>query len=518
MPLRKVLVANRGEIARRIISACKELGIQTVAVYSEADEDAPFVSEADFAYPIGGAPASESYLNIPKILEVAQQAGVDAIHPGYGFLAENPIFAQACQDAGIRFIGPRPEVIRLLGDKGEAKRVAEQVGVPTVPGFTPTEDVPLEALLEHARAIGFPVLLKAVAGGGGKGMRIVQSEEEFLPSAESARREAEGAFGDPRLMIERYIPRPRHVEVQILGDEYGNLIHLYERECSIQRRHQKIIEEAPSPILDPETRTALTDSALRLAKAVGYTNAGTCEFLVEETSEGLRFYFLEVNTRLQVEHPVTELITGVDLVHWQLRIASGEPLTLSQDSLPMRGHAIEARLYAEDPTNDFAPQLGTISAWHAPHLPSIRIDAGIIAGNTLTHHYDPMIAKVIAWAEDRQIACNRLLNALQQVIVLGVRTNLEFLIDLLSHPAFRAGALHTGFLEEHPLHKAKQSDIPPQEVLLALALIEPQEVLLALALIEPLTQRQRPVQGISPAPTTSVWEQIGHWRIGTRSL
>ncbi len=505
-PIRKVLVANRGEIARRIITACRELGIRTVAVYSNADRELPFVYEADEAYPIGAAPASESYLNIPKIIEVARQAGADAIHPGYGFLSENPTFAQACAEAGIRFVGPRPEVIRLLGDKSAAKRVAEQVGVPTVPGFTPTEYVPPETLLEHARAIGFPVLLKAVAGGGGKGMRVVESEADFIPAAESAQREAEGAFGDPRLMLERYIPRPRHVEVQVLGDEYGNIIHLFERECSIQRRHQKIIEESPSPVIDPATRQALTESAVRLAQAVRYTNAGTFEFLVEQTEQGLRFYFLEVNTRLQVEHPVTEMVTGVDLVHWQLRIASGEPLTLTQEAFTMRGHAIEARLYAEDPANDFAPQIGTLTAWYAPHLPGVRIDTGVETGNTITHHYDPMIAKVIAWASDRESACNRLVNALQQMVVLGVRTNLEFLIDLLQHPAFRAGALHTGFLGEHPI--TPSTDMPPLEVLQALAVLDP------------LSQRQR---GIGRTPATdslappNLWEQLGYWRIGVRT-
>jgi 3-methylcrotonoyl-CoA carboxylase, alpha subunit (EC 6.4.1.4) len=309
---RKVLVANRGEIARRVIQACRELGIRSVAVYSEADAGAPFVREADEAYLLGGAPASESYLNIPRILEVAQRAGAEAIHPGYGFLSENPEFAQACAQAGMVFIGPRPEVIRLLGDKGEAKRAAERAGVPTVPGYNPPHAATPDELLREAQRLGFPVLLKAVAGGGGKGMRVVESPDAFLEAAESAAREAQNAFGDPRLMLERYLARPRHIEVQILADQHGRVIHLHERECSIQRRHQKIIEESPSPALSPETRAMICDAAVRLAETVGYTNAGTVEFLYEATPDGERFYFLEVNTRLQVEHPVTEMVTGVD--------------------------------------------------------------------------------------------------------------------------------------------------------------------------------------------------------------
>ncbi len=499
--MRKVLIANRGEIARRIITACRELGLATVAVYSDADRDAPFVYEADEAYWLGDAPARESYLAIPKIIEIARACGADAIHPGYGFLAENAEFAQACQEAGICFIGPSPEVIRLLGDKGAAKRIAEQNGIPTVPGFNPAEYVDAHTLLEQARRIGFPVLLKAVAGGGGKGMRTVWEESEFLHAAESAQREAEAAFGDPRLMIERYIPRPRHVEVQILADTHGTVLHFFERECSIQRRHQKIIEESPSPVLDDATRAALTDAAVKLARAVGYTNAGTVEFLVEETPDGLRFYFLEVNTRLQVEHPVTEMVTGVDLVHLQLRVASGEPLGLPQDAIRQRGHAIEARLYAEDPANAFAPSLGTVQVWEVPHLPHVRIDSGIVAGNTITHHYDPMIAKLIAWGENREQAIRRLIQALERTVVLGVRTNLGFLIDLLRHPAFQEGKLHTGFLEEYPLTgEPEELSLP---VMAALGLAE--------TLLRPRTQAH-PVQ--DGAPVADPWQTLGAWQIG----
>ncbi|MDW8050966.1 MAG: biotin carboxylase N-terminal domain-containing protein [Armatimonadota bacterium] len=498
---RKVLVANRGEIARRVIHACRELGIRSVAVYSEADANAPFVREADEAYLLGGAPAAESYLNIPRILEIAQRAGAEAIHPGYGFLSENPEFAEACEQAGIVFIGPRAEVIRLLGDKGAAKRAAERAGVPVVPGYTPEGAATPEALLEAARELGFPVLLKAVAGGGGKGMRVVDSPDRFVEIAESAAREALNAFGDPRLMLERYIMRPRHIEVQILADQHGTVLHLNERECSIQRRHQKIIEESPSPALDAAMRAAICDAAVRLAEAVGYTNAGTVEFLYEQTPDGARFYFLEVNTRLQVEHPVTEMTTGIDLVQWQIRIAAGERLDFTPPA--PRGHAIEARLYAEDPENDFAPSPGTLTVYHQPHLPGVRFDSGVEAGSVITHHYDPMIAKVIAHAPDRPSAIRRLVNALEQTVVLGVRTNQAFLIDLLQHPAFMAGDLHTGFLQEHRV--SAPAGLPPTPVLLGLALLEP--------LTRQRTQQPVAADGYRYA-IPSPWEQLGRWRIG----
>ena len=497
---RKVLIANRGEIARRIIAACHELGIRAVAIYSEADKDAPFVREADEAYLLGDAPAPESYLAIDKILAIAQRAKADAIHPGYGFLAENADFAQACQQAGIAFIGPTASVIRRLGDKGEAKRLTERAGAPVVPGFIPQKPLTPDQLLQKARQIGFPLLLKAVAGGGGKGMRIVQEESEFLHAAESAAREAEGAFGDPRLMLERYLRHPRHVEVQILADHHGKVLHLFERECSIQRRYQKIIEESPSPALDAETRAALTDAAVRIMQAAGYTNAGTVEFLLEETPNGVCFYFLEVNTRLQVEHPVTEMVTGLDIVHWQLRIAMGEPLPFEQSEIPLRGHAMEARLYAEDPANDFAPSLGTIATWHAPHLPGVRIDSGVEQGSLVTHHYDPLLAKIIAWGMDREQARQRLLHALQRMAILGIRTNQEFLINVLSHSAFQAGRLHTGFLQEHSELLTPEVEAPP-------------EALVALAMLAMIGQRiSAASKADSPAP--NVWEQLGRWRLG----
>jgi 3-methylcrotonyl-CoA carboxylase alpha subunit len=495
---RKVLIANRGEIARRVIAACRELGIRTVAVYSEADADAPFVAEADEAYLLGDAPASQSYLAIDKIVAVAQQAGVDAIHPGYGFLAEHADFAQRCQQAGITFIGPDSTVIRRLGDKGEAKRLAERAGVPILSGFVPQKPLTPEQLLQKARQIGFPLLLKAVAGGGGKGMRIVEAESEFLHAAESASREAESAFGDPRLMLERYLPRPRHIEVQILADQHGTVLHLYERECSIQRRYQKIIEESPSPALDAATRAAITEAAVRIAQAAGYTNAGTVEFLLEETAEGARFYFMEVNTRLQVEHPVTEMVTGLDLVQWQLRIAMGEALPFKQHDILSRGHAIEARLYAEDPGNDFAPSLGRLEVWHTPQLPGVRIDSGVARGAVITHHYDPMLAKVIAWGETREHARRRLLHALQQTAVLGVRTNLALLIEVLAHPDFQAGKLHTRFLHDHPELMQAAAE-PPAEVLVALAMLASRPAARPPAMAQPTLP--------------NIWEQLGHWRI-----
>jgi len=476
------------------------MGVRTVAVYSDADKDAPFVHEADEAYPLGDAPATESYLAIDKILAIAQRAGVDAIHPGYGFLAENADFAQACQQAGIVFIGPEASVIRRLGDKGEAKRLAERAGAPVVPGFVPQKPLTPEQLLQKARQIGFPLLLKAVAGGGGKGMRIVQEESQFLHAAESAAREAEGAFGDPRLMLERYLLHPRHVEVQILADHHGKVLHLFERECSIQRRYQKIIEESPSPAIDTETRAALTDAAVRIMQAAGYTNAGTVEFLLEEAPEGARFYFLEVNTRLQVEHPVTEMVTGLDLVHWQLRIAMGEPLPFEQSELSLRGHAIEARLYAEDPAHNFAPSLGTITVWHAPHLPGVRIDSGVERGSVVTHHYDPLLAKVIAWGVNRQQAHQRLLHALQRMAILGIHTNQPFLIDVLNHPAFQAGKLHTGFLQEHA-------------ELLKPAMEAPPEALVAIAMLA-LSRQRRSVTSKPETLAPNVWEQLGRWRLG----
>ncbi len=441
----RVLIANRGEIAVRIIRACRELRVGTVAVYSDPDAAAPHVWMADEAVPIGPAEPVHSYLNIGRIIDAARATGAQAIHPGYGFLAESAECAAACRDAGIVFIGPPPEVIAALGNKTQARRLAEQAGVPVVPGFDEPRAADMD-LRDAARRLGLPVLLKAAAGGGGKGMRILRRLEDLDTLLGSARREARTAFGDDAIIMEKLIDRPRHVEVQILADAEGRAIHLGERECSIQRRYQKIVEEAPSVIVDPDLRAGLGRAALRVVAAAGYVNAGTAEFLVDCDR---RFYFNEVNTRLQVEHPVTELVTGMDLVHQQLRIASGEPLGVSQGDVALRGHAIECRVYAEDPEADFAPSPGRVLYLCEPDLPGVRIDSGIRAGQDITIHYDPILAKVIAWAPDRALALRRMQQALSDYVLLGPRANLAYLQAIVAHPAFAAGDLSTEFLHEH---------------------------------------------------------------------
>ena len=442
--LRRVLVANRGEIAARVLRTCREMGLGTVAVYSDADRRAPHVALADVAVRLGPAPAADSYLSIPAILDAARATGADAIHPGYGFLSENADFARAVVEAGLTFIGPSPLVIQLLGSKQEAKRRAIGAGVPVVPGYN--GDDQRAATLEHeARAIGFPLLVKASAGGGGKGMRIVRRPDELAYALDAARREAKGAFGDDTLLLERYVERPRHVEIQILGDHHGNLVHLWERECSIQRRHQKVIEEAPSPALTPELRQTMGAAGVAVGRAVGYTSAGTVEFILGPDGQ---FYFLEVNTRLQVEHPVTELTTGLDLVREQLRVARGEPLGYG-DAPPQRGHAIEVRLYAEDPAGGYLPTTGTLAAFELPAAPGLRVDAGVTTGSEIGIHYDPMLAKVIAHAPSRGDAAALLAWALERAVIAGVVTNRELLARVLRHPAFLAGELDTHFLERH---------------------------------------------------------------------
>ncbi len=441
----KVLIANRGEIAVRIIRACREGGVGTVAVYSDPDAAAPHVWMADEAVPVGPAEPLRSYLNIGRIIDAARGTGAQAIHPGYGFLAESAAFAAACRDAGLVFVGPPPEVIAALGNKTQARRLADRAGVPVVPGFDEPRATD-EDFRGAARRLGLPVLLKAATGGGGKGMHIVGRLEDLDTLLGSARREARVAFGDDAIIMEKLIDRPRHVEVQILADARGGAMHLGERECSIQRRHQKIIEEAPSVAMDASLRAALGRAALRVVQAAGYVNAGTVEFLVDREQH---FYFNEVNTRLQVEHPVTELVTGMDLVHEQLRIASGEPLGVSQGDVVLRGHAIECRVYAEDPEADFAPSPGKVLHLCEPNLPGVRIDSGIRAGQDITIYYDPILAKVIAWAPNRAMALRRMLQALAGYALLGPRTNLVYLQAIVSHPAFAAGDLSTEFLHEH---------------------------------------------------------------------
>ena len=453
-PIRKILIANRAEIALRVMRTCRTMGIASVAVYSSADEQAPHVLFADEAVHIGPAPSKNSYLNIDKIIEAARRTGADAIHPGYGFLSENAEFAEACVNAEITFIGPTAEAIRSMGSKTNARRMISEAKVPIVPGYDGREQSP-NKLRARAEAIGLPVLIKASAGGGGKGMRVVRDPGEIGTAIESAQREAEKAFGDGTLLLEKYIDRARHIEVQILGDHYGNLIHLFERECSIQRRHQKVIEESPSPALNPELRKQICDAAIAAGKAINYTNAGTVEFIVAPTGE---FYFIEMNTRLQVEHPVTEMITGLDLVRLQIETAEGKALALAQGDITQKGHAIEARLYAEDPNNDFLPATGTILQWDAPQSDVLRIDAGVANGTEIGIHYDPMLAKTIAYGNDRETARNKLRYGLERLFVAGVRTNREFLLQVISHPAFVCGDYHTELIDSRLRELTRQSN------------------------------------------------------------
>ncbi|TCJ16158.1 acetyl-CoA carboxylase biotin carboxylase subunit [Rubrobacter taiwanensis] len=460
----RILIANRGEIAVRIIRACRELGIAAVAVYSEADAGALHVRLADESYLLGPAAPAESYLNIERILDAVRESGAEAVHPGYGFLAENADFARAVEEAGAVWIGPPPEAMELMGSKVAAKRLAEKADVPTVPGYT-GDDTSVEKLAEEAGRIGFPVLIKASAGGGGRGMRAVRDPGEFPDAVESAQREALSAFGDGRVFLEKLIERPRHIEVQVLGDNHGNVVHLGERECSIQRRHQKIIEESPSPALTPEEREELGEAAVRLAEAAGYRNAGTVEFMLE----GHRFYFLEMNTRLQVEHPVTELVTGRDLVELQIRVAAGERLPFAQESVELTGSAIEARVYAEDPET-FMPTGGRILLFRPPEGPGIRNDAGVESGDEVPVNYDPMIGKLIVYAPDRPAAVSRMQEALRSYVIEGVVTNLPLLRRVAGHPAFAAGDTSTDFLETHGL--VGRPGEAPAEALLAAAVEE----------------------------------------------
>ena len=449
----KVLIANRGEIAVRVIRACREMGIATVAVFSDADREALHVLQADMAVPLGPAPAAESYLNQDKIIAAARATGAQAVHPGYGFLAENASFAEACAAAGLVFIGPPPAALRAMGDKMAARRVAEQVGVPLVPGTTqPLADGAEAARI--ARDIGYPVMIKAAMGGGGKGMRLVHAYAELEGALRAARSEAGAAFGDATVYIERYIAAPRHIEVQVLADGHGTVVHLGERECSIQRRHQKLVEESPSSFVEPDMRRRMGEAACRLAAAVGYVNAGTVEFLVDHER---KFYFLEMNTRLQVEHPVTELVTGRDLVREQIRIAAGEKLGYTQDDIVFTGHAIECRINAEDPDANFMPSPGKILGLRAPGGPWVRDDAGVYEGYTVPRHYDTLMAKLIVWAPDRDGAIARMDRALAEYHVSGVRTTLPVLRRILRHPDFAAGRIDTHFMERLPAGHADDS-------------------------------------------------------------
>ncbi len=459
--IKRLLIANRGEIAVRIIQTCRELGVETVAVFSDADRHALHVALANQAVHIGPSAALHSYLNIPSVIEAARASGADAIHPGYGFLSQSPAFAAACTEAGIIFVGPPADVMTRMGSKIEARQLMESAGVPVVPGAVPTDQTDL-SLSRTVDRIGFPALIKASKGGGGKGMRLVDRGDDVIASVQAARREAQAAFGDGTLYVERVIARPHHIEVQVLADERGEVVHLFERECSVQRRHQKVIEESPSPNVGPELRRRLTESAILAARASSYRNAGTIEFLVDLTPrdrDTAPFHFLEMNTRLQVEHGVTEEVTGVDLVRAQLLVASGEALPWRQETLAQRGHAIEARVYAEDAEHGFLPQAGRLLLYREPRVPGLRIDSGVREDDEISVHYDPLIAKVIAHAETRELAIARLLAALRAFPILGIVTNIPFLIRVLEHPGFRAGAIHTGFLD----HEGAALAIAPDE-------------------------------------------------------
>ncbi|HEV2489418.1 MAG TPA: acetyl-CoA carboxylase biotin carboxylase subunit [Candidatus Acidoferrales bacterium] len=441
---KKILIANRGEIAVRILRACREMDIPAVVVFSDADRAALHVRLADEAYPLGPAPLKESYLVIEKIIGVAKYAGCDALHPGYGILSENPNLARACAEAGVTFIGPHPDAIERLGSKTAARQLARSAGVPTVPG-TLEPITRLEDARETIRQIGLPVVLKAVAGGGGKGMRLIESEEELAAAWRDASSEAMNSFGDGRLYLEKFLARPRHIEIQILGDHHGQVVYLGERECSVQRRYQKVIEEAPSPIMTLELRHAMGEAAVKLARAGGYTNAGTLEFLVDVDRN---FYFLEMNTRLQVEHPVTEIVTSLDLVKLQIRIAADEPLPFAQRDISILGHAIECRIYAEDPENNFFPSPGKIVERRVPSGPGIRLDDGVYAGWTVPNEYDPLLGKLIAWGSDREEAISRLRRALREYYVAGITTNVGLFRRILEEPEFLRGEIHTRWLDE----------------------------------------------------------------------
>jgi len=499
----KLLVANRGEIAVRVIRACREMGIRSVAVFSEADADALHVRLADEALPIGPAASRESYLSIERVLEAARTSGAQAVHPGYGFLAENADFARACEAAGIVFVGPGSETIALMGEKTSARREAVNAGVPVVPG-TLQKAADFDQIASEAAKLGYPVMLKAAAGGGGKGLRLVGSADELQGSLERARSEAQGAFGDDAVYLEKAIERPRHIEIQVLADHHGNAVHLFERECSIQRRHQKLVEESPSPFLTPELRERMGSLAMALVRRVGYVNAGTLEFLVDSERKP---YFLEMNTRLQVEHPVTEMVTGVDLVKLQIRVAQGEVLPFAQADLAQRGHAIECRVYAEDPDAGFLPSPGRISALRVPGGPGVRDDSGVYEGAEVKVHYDSLVSKLVVWAESRADAISRMRRAISEYRVLGIRTTLPFFDRVLRDPGFVAGDFDTSFAQSL---LARADDRPER----------PAEIAAIAAAIGAFEERRRSRQHPS-APAPSDWRSAGRReahsaRIGSR--
>ena len=496
--LKKCLIANRGEIAVRIIRACRELGMQTVTVYSSADANALFTQLADEAVWIGEPAPSQSYLNSTKLIQVAQETDCDCVHPGYGFLSESVDFAQAVLDANLTWVGPSPSAIKTMGIKTEARALMQAAVVPIVPGFQ-SDDADDAEWLKQADHIGYPIMVKASGGGGGKGIRVVDSSDNLLESIQSAQREAQQAFGDSRIFLERYIEEGRHIEIQILADTHGNTVHLFERECSTQRRHQKIIEESPSPLLTDAIRQQMGASAVQAGQAVNYVNAGTVEFIA--TPEG-DYFFLEMNTRLQVEHPVTEMVTGLDLVKLQFQIASGEPLPFTQADLSQRGHAIECRIYAEDPHNQFLPAIGRIHQFIAPSGNAIRVDSGIQSGDDITIHYDPMIAKLIVHDRDRESAIERMITALRQTVILGTTTNLDFLLSLIDHPRFRKGEVHTRFVDDH------LSDLLPD-------VMELDELALIVSALQDLQGQAKPaaMSGASNGDVYSPWDRADNFRL-----
>ncbi|NML15441.1 acetyl/propionyl/methylcrotonyl-CoA carboxylase subunit alpha [Azohydromonas caseinilytica] len=500
---KKILIANRGEIACRVIKTARRMGIATVAVYSEADANARHVRLADEAVLIGPAAARESYLVAERILEAARATGAEAVHPGYGFLSENEDFAEACEAAGIAFIGPPASAIRAMGSKSAAKALMQQAGVPLTPGYHGDNQEPA-FLAAQAEAIGYPVLIKASAGGGGKGMRRVDRAADFEAALTSCQREATNAFGDDHVLVEKYVLQPRHIEIQVFGDKHGNCVYLFERDCSVQRRHQKVLEEAPAPGMTPERRAAMGQAAVDAAKAVGYVGAGTVEFIANQDGS---FYFMEMNTRLQVEHPVTEMITGLDLVEWQLRVASGEPLPLSQEQLSIDGHALEARIYAEDPDRGFLPSTGRlVHLVPPPESDHVRVDTGVEQGDEITPHYDPMIAKLIVWGADRRQALSRMRQALAQYRVVGVQNNVEFLARLVALPSFAEARLDTGLIE-----REQGLLFPPVQAV-------PEEVWLIAALAELLReQRLADKAAQRSAEPDSPWTALDGWRLNGRA-
>ncbi len=498
----RLLIANRGEIACRVIRTAKRMGLRTVAVYSDADAEALHVALADEGHLIGPAPPGQSYLNGAAILEAARASGAEAIHPGYGFLAENADFAEACQQAGLIFVGPPSPAIRAMGSKSEAKSIMEKAGVPLVPGYHAANQ-DLAVLERAARMAGYPVLIKASAGGGGKGMRVVAQPKDFAQAVAAAKRESVSAFGDDRLLIEKYLTRPRHIEVQVFADSHGNVIHLFERDCSIQRRHQKVLEEAPAPGLDSDRRAAMGAAAIEAARAVGYQGAGTVEFI----AEGEAFYFMEMNTRLQVEHPVTEMITGQDLVEWQLRVAAGEPLPVRQEALAIKGHAIEARIYAEDPERGFLPATGRLTHLRFPVASEdLRIETGVRQGDSVTVHYDPMIAKLVVWAADRPAAVRRMSQALAGTQAVGPTTNIAFLAAVAGHRAYGAAELDTGFIDRHAGELMAAAE-PASDRVLALA---------SLAVLQSRRAAAEAHAARSGDPH-SPWHQTTGWRLNVET-